>query len=95
MKKTEKHKKHVPKHGQQLINFTSTPRLSRKFEDGVKKAELHLAATIACHSSIRSVDHLGEKIACHGSRSVRHTTKLHRTKCVGLIKNVRSCTCRY
>ena len=86
--KTEKHKKHVPKQGQQFINFTTKPRSSHKIDDGVKQAELHLAATIACHSSIRSVDHLGEIIARHGSGSVWENTKLHRTRCVGLIRNV-------
>ena len=86
--KTEKHKKHIPKQDQQFINFTTKPRSSHKIGDGVKKAKLHLAATIASHSSIRSVDHPGEIIARHGSGGVWENTKLHRTKCVGLIRNV-------
>ena len=52
------------------------------------KAELHLVASIACNSSVLSIDHLGEIISHHGSGSVWENTKLHRTKCIGLIRNV-------
>ena len=74
--KTEKHKKRLPKQGKQLINFTSTSRSSHKFDDSLKKQSIYLAATIACHSTIRSVD-LGEIIARHGSGSVWENKKLH------------------
>ena len=87
-KKTEKHKKHIPIQGQQLIGVTSTLRSSHKVDDGVKKAELHLAAAIACHSSVTAIDHLGEIITQYGSGSVWGNMKLHHTKCIGLIKNV-------
>ena len=71
-----------------MINFTSAPRPSHKVDNGVKKSELHLAASIACHSSVQSIDHLGEIISQHGRGSVWENTKLHPTKCIGLVRNV-------
>ena len=53
-----------------------------------KVAELKLAVNVACHSAIRSVDHLGEVLKevfpCDATAQLR----LHRTKCGALIKNV-------
>jgi hypothetical protein len=49
-----------------------------------KERDLRLAAYIATHTSIRSVDHLTEVI----SQTNKIDLKLHRTKCAGLIKNV-------
>ena len=45
-------------------------------------AEIKLATHIACHSSIRTVDHLGE-IA---SEIAKRKLEIHRTKCSALIK---------
>ena len=50
----------------------------------VKKAELKLAAHIACHSSIQTVDHLGELVHSISGEDFA----IHRTKCTALIKCV-------
>lgn len=55
-----------------------------------KEIEMKIAAYIAIHSSIKSVDHLSELMS--GSNSKGNTEiekmKLHRTKCTMIIKNV-------
>ncbi|KAF0690927.1 Zinc finger protein, partial [Aphis craccivora] len=55
-----------------------------------KNIDLKLAVHIACHSSIRSIDHLGDLLKLHGKGSPLENLKLHRTKCSKLILNVLS-----
>ena len=55
---------------------------------GVKTAEVRLAAAMACHCSIRSVDHISEILKVHGKGSDLSEIKLHRTKTSKLILNV-------
>ena len=55
-----------------------------RIDRSVKLAELKMAAHIACHSSILTVDHLGELVGEIAQKDI----KLHRTKCSALIKNV-------
>lgn len=52
--------------------------------DSVKTIELKTAVFTAVHSSIRSYDHLGEKMKDVSGKDVN----IHRTKCGALIKNV-------
>jgi len=49
-----------------------------------------LAVHISTHSSIRSIDHLGEMLKVFGKGSNLENLKLHRTKCSKLILNVLS-----
>jgi len=49
-----------------------------------------LAFHIATHSSIRSIDHLGEMLKVFGKGSKLENFKKHRTKCSKLILNVLS-----
>lgn len=62
--------------------------------DKVKKHELAIACHIACHSSVRTVDHLGELINVIISSTATSASKptdrlrLHRTKCSALIVHV-------
>jgi len=53
-----------------------------------KKTDLKLAAYIAVHSSIKSIDHLCNLLKSLGKGSSLEELKLHWTKCVLLIKKV-------
>ncbi|KAE8738355.1 hypothetical protein FOCC_FOCC016169 [Frankliniella occidentalis] len=54
-----------------------------------KERDLVLAAHVACHSSVRTIDHLGEIINCISSEGNRQPPlKLHRTKCSKIICKV-------
>ncbi|KAK3929839.1 Zinc finger MYM-type protein 1 [Frankliniella fusca] len=59
---------------------------------GEKKAEKiadrKFATLVACHSSIRSVDHIGEMVNVFGKNSTLEHMKLHRTKCAKLLAKV-------
>jgi len=55
-------------------------------DNSVKVAELKVAAHIACHSSIRTVDHLGEIVKDVSGKDIA----LHGTKCTALVKRVLS-----
>ena len=59
-----------------------------KEDDQVKKAEIELAVTMACHSAIMTIDHLGEVITKNGKGSKLEKIKLHRRKCTKIIMNV-------
>ena len=67
------------------ISFTPSKKSK---PEKVKIAELNLAATVCCHMSIMSIDHLGEVIQQHGKNSSWEDLKLHRTKCSRLIDHV-------
>lgn len=66
--------------------FTGVSTISKE----KKNIDLKLAVHIACHSSIRSIDHLGDLLKLHGKGSPLENLKLHRTKCSKLILNVLS-----
>jgi hypothetical protein len=55
--------------------------------DSVKKAEIILAAGVAVHLSISSIDHMSEIVKGHGEKSVWIDINLHRTKCSMIVKN--------
>ena len=62
-----------------------------KKEDKISKFEIRLSIYVACHSAIRSVNHLGELLneeMPSTSSSTSLNLRLHRTKCSALIKNV-------
>lgn len=54
----------------------------------LKKTELQLAASICCHCSISSIDHLSEVVKKNSKGSIMEKLKLHRTKCSKLITEV-------
>ena len=56
--------------------------------DKIKAADICISVQIACHSSVRSIDHLSSVIKAHGEGSVLGALKLHRTKTAMIIKNV-------
>jgi len=53
-----------------------------------KKTELRLSLFIACHSSLRAVDPLGEIIQADFGGSAKDAIRLHRTKCRAIIAKV-------
>ncbi len=56
--------------------------------DERKEIDLRLAVFIACHSAVRSIDHLTEILAVIGKGSKLEDLKIHRTKCSRLITSV-------
>ncbi|KAK3919987.1 Zinc finger protein 862 [Frankliniella fusca] len=54
----------------------------------LKENDLKLACYIACHSSIKSIDHLGELLRETGEGSKLADLRLHRTKCSKLILKI-------
>ena len=76
------------KHKQNAAKLSSSRTLfdvgcsSKQVDNSEKIAELKLAAHIACHSSITTVDHLGEIVKNISGEDI----SLHRTKCSALIK---------
>ena len=80
---TEKHKKNALPFSNMRTLFSSG--ISKiKVNNTLKAAELELAVHIACHSSIKTIDHLGvlvKKISCKD-------ISLHRTKCTALVNKV-------
>ncbi|XP_077261215.1 uncharacterized protein LOC143896920 [Temnothorax americanus] len=53
-----------------------------------KIVDIKLALYITMHSSIRSVDHLGELLSILGKGSNLENLRLHRTKCSNMIKHI-------
>ena len=86
----EKTTKHVKKCG----DVAAVPkRIESFFGDSaektkVKEFEIKYSVSIACHSSIRSVDHFSDVIKEYAKKSPLENLKLHRTKCAKLITNV-------
>lgn len=63
--------------------------IEKPVKESRKVAELKIAAYVAEHSSIKSVDHLGMLIKdLDPASSVLKELKLHRSKCSSLIRNV-------
>ena len=89
--KSEKHKQKMSALKGTLPIVFSKPSGSSISKSGhVKKAELQLAVAMACHSSMATVDHLGEIIAAHGEGSSCGQSPLHCTKCTKLSEEVAS-----
>ena len=69
--------------------FTTMPSSSSKEVQRRKEAELKLAVHVACHSSFKTMDHLGEVVKeIAGSSQPLGSIKMHRTKCTKLINQV-------
>ena len=80
------------KHNKSLKHKQSTPLIENftniNLAEDIKKAELRIALTMTCHCAVRTVDHLNEVFVVYGRGSLLENVKIHRTKCMGLIKNV-------
>ncbi|EFA12574.1 hypothetical protein TcasGA2_TC004203 [Tribolium castaneum] len=71
--------------GQSTLNNVPIITISNE----VKEAEINLAAYIAVHCSIRSIDHLSEVIkTIFPENKIAERIKLHLTKCSMIIKHV-------
>ncbi len=70
------------------VSFPSTAKVPSSKADKMMTAELELASAVCCHTSINSIDHLGELVKKHGSGSILEHIRLHRTKCSRLIDHV-------
>lgn len=83
--KTVKHAQHV-----KISNTTKPIQVIRvpKLADEVKNAEIELAVTMACHSAIMTMDHLGEVIVRNAKGSKLEKLKMHRKKCTQILTNV-------
>ena len=78
-----------------LLFASTVPTVVAHSEDTAqRKTDLKLANWTACHTSILSIDHLGEVISscaqmnCGCGKNTISNLKLHRTKCTNIIKNV-------
>ena len=80
------------KHIQRIKALTSVQPIQvvRKptIADEVKTAEIEMAVTMACHSSISTIDHLGEIISRNATGSTLVNIKIHRTKCTKILTSV-------
>lgn len=80
---TSKHKRNaIPGSGMRTLFEVGV--INQTEDNSVKMAELRLCAHIACHSSIVTIDHLGELIKNISQQDI----SVHRTKCSAIIKNV-------
>ena len=57
-------------------------------EDQIKRAEIQLAAAVACHTSIKSMDHISSVITKYGKGSTWEKIAIKRTKAGMIIQNV-------
>lgn len=81
--KTEKHKRNQQPFSASRTLFSMGCR-SVTVDESLKSSELKLAAHIACHSSINTIDHLGELVNDVSGKDIN----LHRTKCTALVNRV-------
>lgn len=87
--KTEKHKKCVQLDKSAKATISISNIYKPEFAENTKIAELKIAAFIAEHCSILTVDHLTNiLLKLDPSSDALKNLKLHRTKCSMLIKNV-------
>ncbi|KAK7791957.1 hypothetical protein R5R35_004580 [Gryllus longicercus] len=86
---TQKHLKKMAELGSVAQTPQITQFVRQTIDDRRKIAELKVAAFIAEHCSVATVDHLGELIkSLDGKSETLKELKLHRTKCMSLIVNV-------
>ena len=88
---TSKHKRNARPGSNVRTLFDVGVKVTPELNNTNKEVELKLAAHIACHSSIATIDHLGEIVK---NISNYNSISIHRTKCSALIKNVLSKTMR-
>ncbi|KAE8740949.1 hypothetical protein FOCC_FOCC013523, partial [Frankliniella occidentalis] len=67
--------------------FAALPTRSNSFAETQKSKviDMKLAVHVACHSSVKTIDHLGEILKEVGQGSGLASLKLHRTKCSKII----------
>lgn len=53
-----------------------------------KSTDIQIAAHVACHGSVKSVDHMGELLKNIGKGSPLENLQLHKTKCSSIIKHI-------
>lgn len=82
LKNIGKMQHHSPQWGWYIIYTDIGFTVSRQNESR-QRAELKVATYGACHTSINSVDHLGELICSTCDKDI----KIHRTKCTALINH--------
>lgn len=91
------HKGDLKKHGESAkhkqnmsaINPKQSSMKAHVVTKKISQLELKLAVYIACHTSVKSIDHLSELLnTAMPSTSTCDPIKLHRTKCTCLIKKV-------
>ncbi|CAM1306207.1 Uncharacterised protein g4276 [Pycnogonum litorale] len=86
--KSDKHMKNVSAaNSSKSIPFKKVTQ-NKDDSKRVKIFEIEMAVGIACHSAVRSVDHLGEIMKRHGEGSTVGNIRLHRTKCTKILTNV-------
>ena len=80
------------KHIQRINASNSTMPLQvirvPRVRDEVKIGEIELAVTMACHSAVMTINHLGTVISRNASGSKLEHIKLHRSKCTKILTNV-------
>lgn len=82
------------KHVKQFSAVSTIPKGIQSFfgdsaeKTKVKEFEIKYSVAVACHSSVRSVDHFSDIIKEYGKKSPLENLKLHRTKGAKLITNV-------
>ena len=86
--KTVKHKKAVEASSSSRKITETFKKSTTNASKELKEFEIKFSVSAACHCSVRSVDHQTELIAQYGKGSILENLKLHRTKCMSLIKNV-------
>ncbi|CAG9763571.1 unnamed protein product [Ceutorhynchus assimilis] len=93
------HKADLIRHTKSKLHLSECSKINVRREHQITKhitvisseakiKDLIIAAHIACHSSITSVDHLGELLNNLKITSKNNSIRQHRTKCTALIKNV-------
>ena len=85
--KTEKRQK-CARTANSSQNIPYTCKRTENTPDSVKQVELELAACMACHSAVCSVDHISETVKRRGGNTTSGKIQPHRTKCTKLISNV-------
>lgn len=83
------------KHRKTQQSFETSKKITDTFKKNtsepikeLKEFEIKYSVSTACHCSVRSVSHQTELIAKYGKGSILENVKLHRTKCMKLLKNV-------
>lgn len=90
----EGHEK-TAKHRKTQESFSKTKKITETFKKNIsdpskelKEFEIKFSVSAACHCSIWSVNHQTELITKYGKGSILENVKLHRTKCMSLLRNV-------
>ena len=61
-----------------MASFIGGGGPSKGDKTALKKAEVKLSASMACHASMSAVDHIGEVVKQAGSGSIWEKSRIHR-----------------